>query len=107
MQNTEVTCFQTVEILLKVAIEPVYTAHPIDAVKQQLNNSLFKYSEKVHGIPLSYSDLKFPKGKEFGRIMTDQPWIHVDVLTKLTVFSPVVGSKLEGKISRVRNTFLE
>lgn len=94
----ETSYFESIEIQLKVAIAPMYTAHPMDAVKQQLNSTLLKYDEKMMGIPLSYSDLKFPKGKEYGRILIDQPWVHVDVLTKLLVFTPRVGTKLCGKI---------
>ena len=98
---TEATCFQEIDILVKVAIQPLHTSHPMDAVRQQLNNSLFNYNEKMQGVPLSFSDLRFPKGKEYGRLLIDQPWIHVDVLTKLVVFVPAVGSKIEGKIVKV------
>jgi DNA-directed RNA polymerase subunit E'/Rpb7 len=94
-------CFQSVDVNLKVAIQPVYSAEPIDAVKQQLNNLLFKYSESIGGVPLSFSELSFPKGKEYARIMSDQFWLHVDVCTKLVVFKPRVGQKIQGKINKV------
>ena len=96
-------CFQSVEVNLKVAIQPVYSAQPIDAVKEQLNNLLFKYSESIGGVPLSYSALQFSKGKEYARIMADQFWLHVDVSTKLVVFKPTVGQKIQGKINKVSN----
>lgn len=86
---------------MKVAIQPVYSAQPIDAVKQQLNNLLFKYSESIGGVPLSFSELSFPKGKEYARIMADQFWLHVDVSTRLIVFKPTVGQKIQGKINKV------
>ncbi len=103
--NEELSSFRLVEILLKVAILPIYTAHPMDAVKQQLNSILFKFSEEMQGIPLSYSTIDFPKGKEYGRIMNDQPWVHVDILTNLVVFVPTIGDRMKGKISRVLFVF--
>jgi DNA-directed RNA polymerase subunit E'/Rpb7 len=99
-------CFQQSEVTLKVAILPVHSAQPIDAVKQQLNNLLFKYSETLDGVPLSFSDLKFPKGKEYARIMTDQFWLHVDVCTKLLMFRPVVGSIVNGKINKISDNHI-
>jgi hypothetical protein len=93
--------FKKVEITLKVALLPANTRHPMDAVKRQLNSILFKYNEEVQGIPLSFSELKFPKGKEYGRIIAEQCWLHVDVATKLLVFQPEIGMTLIGKINKV------
>lgn len=88
---------------MKVALQPLHSAQPIDAVKQQLNNLLFKFNESLGGVPLSYSELNFPKGKEYARIMTDQFWLHVDVVTKFTIFKPMVGQVLRGKVNKVGN----
>ena len=97
----EINCFQQIDTLLKVAILPLYSMQPIQAVKQQLNNMLFKYHEELEGIPISFTDLQFPKDKQYARIMTDQYWLHIDVLTKCIIFKPMVGKKLSGKISKV------
>ena len=94
--------FKKVEIVLKVALLPASTKYPIDDVKRQLNSMLFKYNEEVEGIPLSFSQLKFPRGKEYGRIIAEQFWLHVDVTTKLIVFKPEIGITLEGVINKVR-----
>ena len=94
--------FTRVEIILKVALLPTSTKYPIEGVKRQLNAMLFKYNEEVGGVPLSFSTIKFPKGKEFGRILAEQYWLHVDVTTKLLVFRPEIGSTLKGKINKVR-----
>lgn len=93
--------FKKVEIVLKVALLPASTKYPIDDVKRQLNSMLFKYNEEVEGIPLSFSQLKFPRGKEYGRIIAEQFWLHVDVTTKLLVFKPEIGMALEGVINKV------
>lgn len=57
--------------------------------------------EQMECIPLSFSRMTFPKGKEYGRILGEQPWIHVDVLTKMVVFIPLVGAKVRGKVTKV------
>ena len=105
MANSAVSdryCFHNVDVMLKVALQPLYSSQPLDAVKQQLNNMLYKYSESLEGIPLSFSDISFPKGKEYARIMADQFWLHVDVCTKILIFKPVVGQTIRGKASKVR-----
>jgi hypothetical protein len=107
MSNEDGNCFQNVDVMLKVALQPLHTSHPLDAVKQQLNNMLFKYNESVDGIPLSYSELSFPKGKEYARIIADQFWLHVDVCTKLLIFKPVVGQSIRGKVNKVSIEFVE
>jgi hypothetical protein len=94
--------FVRVEIILKVALLPASTKYPIDDVKRQLNSMLFKYNEDVKGIPLSFSQLKFPRGKEYGRIIAEQYWLHVDVVTKLLVFKPEIGMTITGKVNKVR-----
>lgn len=93
--------FKKVEIVLKVALLPSDNKYPLEAVKRQLNSLLFKYNEDVEGIPLSFSDLKFPKGKEYGRIIAEHYWLHIDVITKLLVFKPEIGMLLTGKINKV------
>ena len=93
--------FVRVEIVLKVALLPASTKYPIEDVKRQLNSMLFKYNEDVKGIPLSFSQLKFPRGKEYGRIIAEQYWLHVDVVTKLLVFKPEIGMTITGKVNKI------
>jgi hypothetical protein len=92
--------YQT-NVLLKVELHPIHSVKPMDAVKLQLNNILFKYHDHLHGIPLSYKHIKFPVGKEYARIFSDQSWLHIDVLTSFIVFTPVVGQVICGKINKV------
>jgi hypothetical protein len=101
MSNEDGNCFQSADVMLKVALQPLHTSQPLDAVKQQLNNMLFKFNKSVDGIPLSYSELSFPKGKEYARIIADQFWLHVDVCTKLLIFKPVMGQSIRGKVNKV------
>jgi hypothetical protein len=99
--NHNLNCFNEINVLLKVALHPIHSVKPMDAVKLQLNNILFKYHDHLHGIPLSYKHIKFPVGKEYARIFSDQSWLHIDVLTSFIVFTPVVGQVICGKINKV------
>lgn len=100
------SCFHSLEIILKVAMEPIEYEDAMSAVKKQLNSILFKFNDVLDGIPLSFAELRFPEGKEYGRILGDQPWIHIDVLTKMVIFKPTIGAKVHGKITAVRTTTL-
>lgn len=101
MNNNNLNCFNEMNVLLKVALHPIHSMKPIDAIKLQLNNILFKYHDHLNGIPLSYKHIKFPIGKEYARIFNDQSWLHVDVLTTFIVFTPVVDQVIWGKINKV------
>ena len=78
-------------IILKVALQPMHCQRPIEAVKRQLNDLLLKYSEDIQGVPLSYSGLELPRGLENGRILAEQPYVHVDLRATVTMFRPVRG----------------
>ena len=96
--------FQVVHALLKVALLPSHIEFPIDAVKEQLNDMLFKYNDELSGVPIVYYDIDFPPNKQAGRILNELPWIHVDILTKVLVFRPNVGTSMVGQISKVHYT---
>ncbi len=97
------TGFVKEEVVLNVAILPSSSGNPMDAVKKQLNDMLFRYNDSVGGVILTYSDVKFQKGKEYGKIIGEQPHIHIDILTKLLVFQPTLGMVIEGQIIKVVN----
>ena len=98
------SAFKLCEIKLKIALSPVNMSFPLDAIKEQLNNMLFKYNSEVGGIPISYSSIKLPQGKEYGCIYGERPWIHIEVTTKLLIFQPVVGIIMKGKINKVADS---
>ena len=95
------------DIVLKVALLPTDSAAPLEAVKRQLNGMLFRFCEELGGIPLTYSSLRFPKNKDYGRIHGEHYWIHVDVVTTLLVFKPKMSHQLTGKAVKVRDMDLE
>lgn len=93
--------FHSCEVNLQVALLPSETAQPLDGVKRQLNNMLFRYDEGLEGIPLVYQDLRFSANKEYGRILCEHPWVHVEASAKILVFNPSQGLILQGQISKV------
>jgi hypothetical protein len=94
-------CFHSVEILLQVAVSPILSANPMAAVEAQLNNLLFSFNDKLSGIPVGYTEITFPKGREYARIISDHPWLHIDVLTTFVVFKPSIGTHLTGTVNKV------
>jgi len=97
--------FEQNRVLLKVALSPQHAKSPMDAIKQQLNKMLLKYIDELRGVPVTFSDIGFPVGKEYGRILGEQPWVHVDVNTTMLVFKPCAGLVLRGTINKVSENY--
>lgn len=93
--------FYQMNITLKVALLPHQSSNILQAIQNQIHKLLFNYHEDLEGVPMTYSSIKFTKGKEFGRIMGEHPWVHVDVETKIILFKPVIGAILNGKVTMV------
>jgi DNA-directed RNA polymerase I subunit RPA43 len=98
--------FTASTIILKVALRPMHCQRPIEAVKGQLNDLLLKYSEDIQGVPLSYSGLELPRGLENGRILAEQPFVHVDLRATVTMFRPVRGLRIRGRINKVSDSHI-
>jgi hypothetical protein len=100
--KADMSSFKNIETVLKVSLLPCHTEYPLSAVKQQINELLFRYHEDVNGVPIFYHELKLPPTKEYGRIMNELPWLHIDILVKLLVFQPQEGDILSGQINKVK-----
>ena len=94
------SAFSEVNLSLKVALLPVNSEAPLESVKNQLNQMLFKYEEQLQGVPLMYTVLRFPEGKDCARILGEHYWLHVDVDTIMIVFKPQTGMQLTGIINQ-------
>jgi hypothetical protein len=94
--------FKAAEVVVKVSLEPQKSGGVMIAVKEKLNNILFKYNEDVQGVPILYDELSFVPGKHYARIFGEYPWLHVDVRTTFLVFQPTVGQLLKGQVNKVR-----
>ena len=95
-------CFHSCDVNLKVVILPSQCAAPMEAVEIQLNNMLFRYNDELDGVPIMFDEMRSINGKEYGRIIDDHPWIHIEVNTKILVFRPVPGLQLEGVVQKVK-----
>ena len=102
--SKDLSPFREVDVVLKCALLPSQIEFPLDGVKYQLNEMLFRYNYDLQGIPVSYSQIVFEKGKDCGRIMGEMPSVHIDISTKLMVFQPTIGQQLFGKITKVTNS---
>lgn len=96
--------FKIIETILKVSLLPCHTEYPLHAVKEQINELLFRYHDDLEGVPIEYHDLKLPPTKEYGRIMNELPWLHIDICAKFLVFQPRNGDILTGHINKARLT---
>ena len=101
MSDEKESPFYKADITLKAALFPTNAAMPMEAVKKQLNDLLFKYNDDLNGVPMAYGELTIPKGKEYARIIGETFWLHVDVNTKLLVFKPEAGAVLKGTVVKV------
>ena len=95
--------FENVDVVLKMALLPHHTSQCMNVVTKQVNDMLYKYNESLGGVPVAYTDLRSPKGKEFARIFGEEAWLHVDVHTQMLVFTPRVGETIYGKVSKVNS----
>lgn len=98
---------QLVETGFQIALSPAQINHPLEAVKGQLNKLLFRYHDKLAGIPLCYGEFLFPEGKKYGRFHADHPWVHIDITCNLLVFRPSVGDRIVGRVNKVSHDQLK
>eukprot|EP01041_Mallomonas_annulata_P004542 gene4542-9012_t len=98
--------FCKIETLVKVALEPRHTSHPLQAVTEQLHSLLFIYNDSLRGIPICFSDVHFRSGKPYGHIMDEQPWVHVVVVASIIVFKITKGQHLTGRVNKVSDSHI-
>ena len=97
--------FSQEDIVIKAAIRPEDAANVKAAVKRQINSLLFKYQEELHGIPLTYSDMRFEPGKQHARIIGEYPWLHVNMIITCLVFKPQPKQMLIGTVHKVTTAY--
>ena len=93
-------------VLLKTALSPQDLHAPLECVRSQLSKMLLKYSDELKGVPVTFGDIELPPGKDYGRILGEVPWVHVDVCTKILVFQPAVGLVLRGRVNKLSDGYI-
>lgn len=94
--------FKLLNTTAKVALLPREMGDISGHIRRKLNSILLVYSPELKAVPIMFSDVSFETGKEYGKIIEEMPWIHVNVKVQLLVFSVESGNVLQGKITQVR-----
>ena len=88
------------ESKVKVALQPHCIGKPRSGVEKQLNRSLYRYSDELDGVPMSYSLVNFVPDQH-ARVLNESAWLHFDVVTNVLVFKPRPGDLIQGTVSFV------
>ncbi len=96
--------FKNLSVTLQIAIEPSKSDLALAAVKEKLNNSLFRYSEDLEGVPIIYEDIAIPAGKNYARVFGEYPWLHIDISARITIFKPDIGQVIYGRVNKVSDS---
>lgn len=70
-----------------------------NAVKQKLNNMLFKVMGSVNMVFVCYSNLKFKQ--KMSKIFRMYPFVHFDVTVKALMMKPQIGMTITGQVMHV------
>jgi DNA-directed RNA polymerase subunit E'/Rpb7 len=91
--------FYEIETTVKCALSPSCIGRPRAGVEKQLHRSLYRYNDELQGIPMSYSKVNFPSGAaQVGKVLNENPWLHVKVNTTVLVFKPSKGDIIQGTV---------
>jgi len=79
------------------------------AARRVLEDSLMRYSSELRGFVVAFSGARFsPSGRygtsggvPLGRIVAEQPVVHVHLEAEVLLFRPARGQVLEGVVNRV------
>lgn len=96
--------FETVDTVVKIAVLPHELGDITSTIRKKLNAMLFTYSVQLEAVPIMYTDVSFENNNMIGKVMADQPWIHVDVNAKIMQFNPVPGRIVQGKVKTVSDS---
>ena len=100
----DMSVFEIVDTVVKIAILPHELGDITSTIRKKLNAMLFVYSVQLQAVPLMYTDLSFDNRDQVGRVMAEQPWIHVDVKARILQFNPVPGRTVHGKVKTVSDS---
>jgi len=93
------SCFKEVTVSLYVHLHPFYLGNVQGGLDNHLNDYLMKYNSELKGVVLAYYDMKI--NDNYGKILSDTPYIHFHVQTKMLLFSTQEGDKIVGKVNHL------
>ncbi|KAJ3749080.1 hypothetical protein DFH05DRAFT_1520671 [Lentinula detonsa] len=91
------TAFQVVQSSLVISVSPVFSSNPRAGIEELLDSMIMRYIPALDGVVLSHSNLTFKE--DTAAIQADCPFLVCKILFDATVWRPLVGMKLVGKIS--------
>ncbi|KAJ3995151.1 hypothetical protein F5050DRAFT_1769446 [Lentinula boryana] len=91
------TAFQVVQSSLVISVSPVFSSNPRAGIEESLDSMIMRYIPALDGVVLSHSNLTFEE--DTAAIQADCPFLVCKILFDATVWRPLVGMKLVGKIS--------
>ncbi|KAJ3796192.1 hypothetical protein GGU11DRAFT_789349 [Lentinula aff. detonsa] len=91
------TAFQVVQSSLVISVSPVFSSNPRAGIEELLDSMIMRYIPALDGVVLSHSNLTFKE--DTAVIQADCPFLVCKILFDATVWRPLVGMKLVGKIS--------
>ncbi|XP_076332564.1 RNA polymerase I subunit F [Tachypleus tridentatus] len=93
------SCVKHIRKSIHIPLSPVYIGDEVKGVLHLLNCWKRQYIKSLQGVLIGFQNISFVQSQ--GLIITDQPFIHLDVAADFYVFQPVVGSIIRGKINRL------
>lgn len=88
-----------IQVRHNVSLSPCHIAEPRVGIEQEMTGLLMRYSEHLHGVILSFSNVRLDK--PFGHIVNEMPYIHCKVLADALVFQPREGMVLKGYVNKI------
>ncbi|KAG2773006.1 hypothetical protein PC129_g1315 [Phytophthora cactorum] len=82
-----------------VSLSPCHAVDARVGIEQDLTEQLMRYSEPLHGVVLSFSNVQLDR--PYGAIVNEMPFIHCKVLADALVFRPKEGMMLRGVVNKI------
>ena len=93
--------FHILKSTVQVTVHPSKSTDALFSIKEKLSNMLLKYNENMQGVPLTFENISFQPDKQYARIIGEYPWLHVEITTEFTIFRPIIGQRLFGRVNKV------
>ncbi|CAL4138806.1 unnamed protein product [Meganyctiphanes norvegica] len=92
--NLPQSCMKKEDTSVMLLLHPKHTTNVKKGIIEELDAMLQRYSETLNGIPMAYENIKLLSN--YGVLLHDNAFTHVHVSATFYVFTPEVGSELQG-----------
>ena len=91
------TCFYKKRLLFTVSIPPSGLRDTNKSIEKSLSRMLLRYSHGLGGTMIAFDKIQI---LDDGLIINDLPHIHYSVACDVLVFTPSIGQRLTGKVTK-------